>query len=720
MYKGYICDEKYEFLELIGSGGMSEVWSARRLKLGDEVAIKLLKLNHLNENLDKKIELLQEARNTTLINHPNICKVYDYVEDSGMAFIVMEKLDGLDLNMMLELSHQKGIRFPKDFCISVIREAIKALDAAHNINSGEIKSILHRDIKPANLFLTRHGEVKLLDLGISKAIEIDEASKTTCSSYSLAYTRYDLWHNGNYNASNYTRAHDFYSLGLVFYELLTGQRAYGGEGATLWESVLKCKIDFSIPILRENSDLLILLKKWIGRNSSSVDDILELFNSLQGKCFIDPSVRGNVFFEVVNSTQPDQTVVNFAPTVFKQPHFLLQKKGVFSIAIISIVVISCLLALLPMSSGKKSEEKSLQKDDAKVASISPAVENSVADQISSHRPKFLIKDLNGYANVGIGSITSSNINFDKFSCSSSSYGEFCMNYFTETGSDYQNAFYFNVSNRAITSITAIYYGLEHVNKILKDIDRSSLLRLKDLPGPGEGAITRVYTDGHERYELIVFNQSKVVSLNVSGSYSERQIDTSFRNRFASSSDSKITVENEFIKKQVENELLIKRNYADAEKLLFSIIGDTTSKQTSAITFNKSNLTINIGKISFTKNEKEKLKCESSSEDKDATECIKEIRNENGGRLSIKIYYKWGVLLSLVVEIEGDSAIRDFLIDNRGKLFLSTFEKDQYGYISKNIGSEYKVEARSVFSGHGKFHHFMITALATNKYIEKFF
>ncbi len=214
---GKILAGKYKVLSLLGSGGMGQVYCCQRIELGGEVAIKIL----TNQISDK--ELLHEARAAGISNHPNICKVFDYFEEDGKSFLVMEKLEGLDLEAIIQFKRGKSEPFSFRLMFTIIREAAQALEHAH-------KSVLHRDIKPANIFLTFDGEIKVLDFGIAHFMHKNqEASLNACTD---AYSSPELWVHGKYDSSLYDSTNDIYSLGLIFYELFHLKQAFNDKPTT--------------------------------------------------------------------------------------------------------------------------------------------------------------------------------------------------------------------------------------------------------------------------------------------------------------------------------------------------------------------------------------------------------------------------------------------------------------------------------------------------------
>lgn len=233
MYKSYNLKNSYIFHELIGSGGMGEIWLAERLSIGDYVAVKILK-NNISERNRK---LKSEAQLTSSLNHPNICKVFEFLEYEGNSFLVMEYLKGLDLAQALKLIKYNCTFDRLSLALYISKEILKALELAHGL-MGENKSpILHMDIKPSNIFLTQNGEVKLLDLGISSTVSDKVKAKKSNSFFSLHYTSPEFWRNGVYDSSLYTQKDDIYALGLIFFEILSGDKAFSGTDESVYKKI---------------------------------------------------------------------------------------------------------------------------------------------------------------------------------------------------------------------------------------------------------------------------------------------------------------------------------------------------------------------------------------------------------------------------------------------------------------------------------------------------
>ena len=207
---------RYRIVELLGAGGMGEVYRAHDTKLRRDVAIKVLS-NDITEDRGHLERFEREARALAQLSHSNILAIHDLCADDGVTFAVEELLEGRDLRR--ELAHG---RMAKDRVIEVISAVAEGLGAAHR------KGILHRDIKPENIFALRDGGVKILDFGLARSFErVDheartqtEASDLTAPGAIVGTISYVSPEQAR--SETLTPRSDVFSLGCVFYELLTG------------------------------------------------------------------------------------------------------------------------------------------------------------------------------------------------------------------------------------------------------------------------------------------------------------------------------------------------------------------------------------------------------------------------------------------------------------------------------------------------------------------
>src|SRR5579872_1203946 len=210
----------YEILNLLGAGGMGEVYRARDSRLKREVAVKVLP-RALSLDAERLRRFEQEALATAALNHPNILAVFDIGTHEGAPYVVSELLEGETLRERLH-SGALPLRKSQDYALQIAR----GLAAAHE------KGIVHRDLKPENLFLTRDGRIKILDFGLAKLIQplgaFDPGSPTMSGSTEPGV----VLGTAGYMAPEQVRGQtadaraDLFALGAILYELLTGKRAF--------------------------------------------------------------------------------------------------------------------------------------------------------------------------------------------------------------------------------------------------------------------------------------------------------------------------------------------------------------------------------------------------------------------------------------------------------------------------------------------------------------
>jgi hypothetical protein len=201
---------RYRIFGLVGKGGMGEVYRADDLKLGQAVALKFLPVR-VEQDAERLSRFLDEVRIARQISHPNVCRVYDVGEVDGHHFLSMEFVDGEDLASLL----RRIGRLPRDKAIQIARQMCAGLAAAHE------QGILHRDLKPANVMIDGRGRARITDFGLARlAGEINRADVLAGTPAYMAPEQI--------SGKGVTVRSDLYALGLVLYELCTGQLAFKG------------------------------------------------------------------------------------------------------------------------------------------------------------------------------------------------------------------------------------------------------------------------------------------------------------------------------------------------------------------------------------------------------------------------------------------------------------------------------------------------------------
>ncbi len=210
---GMMIGERYEVLEKIGTGGMSDVYKAKCHKLNRFVAIKVLKPEFSeNENFVSKFR--SEAQSAAGLMHPNIVNVYDVGDENGIHYIVMELVEGITLKKYIE--KKAGLNYRE--AVSIAIQVSQGIAAAHNNN------IIHRDIKPQNIIISKEGKVKVTDFGIAKAVTSNTNTIASNVMGSVHYTSPEQARGGYSDVKS-----DIYSLGITLYEMLTGRVPFNGE-----------------------------------------------------------------------------------------------------------------------------------------------------------------------------------------------------------------------------------------------------------------------------------------------------------------------------------------------------------------------------------------------------------------------------------------------------------------------------------------------------------
>jgi eukaryotic-like serine/threonine-protein kinase len=256
----------YRIIEKLGGGGMGVVYKAEDLRLGRYVSLKFLP-EQLSRDPQAIERFQREARAASSLNHPHICTIYDVDQYEGQNFIVMEYLEGQTLKHRI-----LGKPIDLDRVPEYGYQMADALEAAHS------KAIIHRDIKPANIFVTERGQVKLLDFGLAKLLPERKGAKAgmlRSSGFSATTQDAHLTSDGvalgtvTYMSPEQVRGEeldertDLFSLGLVLYEMSTGQRAFtGNTSGVIFDAILNRA---PTPPVRLNSAISIQLEQIINK-----------------------------------------------------------------------------------------------------------------------------------------------------------------------------------------------------------------------------------------------------------------------------------------------------------------------------------------------------------------------------------------------------------------------------------------------------------------------
>ena len=267
----------YRITEKLGEGGMGEVYKAEDTKLNRMAALKFLPPFYSNDEESKK-RFINEARSASALDHPNICTIYEVGEtDEGLLFISMALYDGKTLKDKIA---RESIEV--DEAIDITLQMCRGLEKAHN------NGIIHRDIKPANIFITNDGMVKILDFGLAKLSNQTKITRAGTIVGTVAYMSPE-----QARGEVLDQRTDIWSLGVTFYEMLTGQLPFRGE----YEQALMYAIFNEKPqplknLQHDNSyELERIIVKMLDKNAANrygqVSDILDDFRSFKDKILKD-------------------------------------------------------------------------------------------------------------------------------------------------------------------------------------------------------------------------------------------------------------------------------------------------------------------------------------------------------------------------------------------------------------------------------------------------
>jgi len=299
---------KYRILEPIGRGGMAQVYKAYHPQLDRFVAVKVLRAD-LVEEKEFLARFSREARAVAALRHPNIVQVFDFDMQDGLYFMVMELLEGDTLKAYLNAYRINGERMPRGEMVRILVDALSGLGYAHQAG------IVHRDLKPANILLNKHGQAVLTDFGIAQIVGATQYTVSGALMGTLSYMAPEQGMTGRCDART-----DLYSLGIVYYEMLTGKVPFDADTplAILMKHVndplpLPRKIDASIPEPLERVTLKVLAKQPDDRFQSA-GEMAEALQAAAGEAGIEVPASFTLPLPAIRPQAPAGPVEVFSGT----------------------------------------------------------------------------------------------------------------------------------------------------------------------------------------------------------------------------------------------------------------------------------------------------------------------------------------------------------------------------------------------------------------------
>lgn len=295
--------DRYDIIGTIGEGGMSKVYLAHDLILDRDVAIKVLNYDFAHEE-ELKRRFQREALSATSLTHPNIVNIFDVGEEDELHYLVMEYVKGMTLKRYI----LENGPLPPEKAIPIMLQLVAAISNAHH------NGIVHRDVKPQNILMDEEGNVKITDFGIAMALTATSHTKTNSVLGTVHYLSPEQARGGMA-----TKKSDIYSLGIVFYELLTGKLPFSAESAVavalkhLQEETPSVRSEFpDIPQSVEN----IILKATAKDPRHRYVSADEMYDDLQTA--LDPARREEAKF-----TLPfDEDETRALPVIKDIPHLI--------------------------------------------------------------------------------------------------------------------------------------------------------------------------------------------------------------------------------------------------------------------------------------------------------------------------------------------------------------------------------------------------------------
>ncbi len=270
---GHVLGQRYEILSLLGEGGMGAVYKARDIELNRIIALKTIRREYAgNSAIIERFK--QELILSTQVTHRNVIRIYDLGEADGMKFITMEYVEGIDLRTLI---HERQ-KLPAEEAVDIIQQASKALEAAHAVG------VIHRDLKPQNIMRDPNGRILVMDFGLARTLEGDGMTQTGALVGTMEYMSPE-----QALGKPLDQRSDIFSLGLIFYELLTGQTPFRADSALA--SLIKRTQERAVPVSHHDSSISGPLDRIVNRclerdvnlRYQSASELLADLNKWRGK-----------------------------------------------------------------------------------------------------------------------------------------------------------------------------------------------------------------------------------------------------------------------------------------------------------------------------------------------------------------------------------------------------------------------------------------------------
>src|SRR5713101_4732455 len=247
LHPGTILGQRYEILQILGEGGIGSVYKARDRELNRMVALKVIRPDLAgNQSIIDRFK--QELLLSHQVTHKNVIRIYDLSEAEGMKFITMEYIEGEDLRGLMQ---QKGKLAPEE-AVEIMLQVCRALEAAHSVG------IIHRDLKPQNIMRDKAGRILVMDFGLARTLEGDGMTQTGALVGTMDYMSPE-----QALGKELDQRSDLFTLGLIFYELLTGKMPYKADSVVA--SLLKRTQERAAPVSSHDASIPRPLSDIVGK-----------------------------------------------------------------------------------------------------------------------------------------------------------------------------------------------------------------------------------------------------------------------------------------------------------------------------------------------------------------------------------------------------------------------------------------------------------------------